>query len=302
MFSKDDNSLIWVEPEHNHSSQNKPMGTFTSPFSIQGALINVKPGQKIVLLPGNYTGDINIEISGTTARPVRICSYEKHSAVISRACWFLYDSSDIILSGLAFRDSPLGAIAVVGKCCRNRFEEISFVNCGSGNKTASTLFFGGSGIRCNVVEACTFARPQRDFSGADPAQVSIGLMMSDGRSPDPDMPEGEQANLDQVFRKNSFTNYDCGIMVGSLDSTDFENGTIVEYNSIVNCPTGISVKSGDTCVRGNVVQGSSRRGVAVLAGRGSLVEANRIVDCATGIAARGKAHSIINNCIIRSRE
>ncbi|MDD5672619.1 MAG: right-handed parallel beta-helix repeat-containing protein [Chitinivibrionales bacterium] len=305
MFNTEDPLVIWVSPQQKKTSTGIP-GSYENPYdSIHGALLSVNPGQKIVLKPGVYKGDISFEISGSISHPIRIAAQEKHAAIIAEASWFFYDCSDLIVSGLAFQDAPLNALSVIGRCRRNRFEELRFLNCGTQAKTTCALFFGGSGVRCNVVEECVFDRSQKTGAAirkdGTVENPSIGLMISEGRMAGADQPQQSAPNQDQVFRKNSFVNYDYAILAGSLDSTDYENSTLVEYNTIAGCRNGIVVKNGDTSVNGNIITACSGTAIAILAGRGSQVAHNRILDCATGIAARGKAHTIVNNCLVRCR-
>ena len=79
--------------------------------------------------------------------------------MIQGACWFFYDICDLIVSGFTFRDAPHGAVSVMGACLRNRFADLLFINCGTRESASCTLFFGGAGGSCNVVENCLFERP-----------------------------------------------------------------------------------------------------------------------------------------------
>jgi hypothetical protein len=199
---------------------------------------------------------------------------------------------------LVFRDSPGIALSVVGKCLRNRFEFLSFVNCGTAVKESCTLFLGGSGQACNVVESCCFERPADAPPSDGPSRnISIGLLISEG-----DYQEGE-ANCDCIITKNRFVNYGYGILVGSQDSTTGEYGHQVTYNTLDNCSTeGIMVKCGDTLVKGNKVMNCARHAISVVAGKSSIVEENRIIKCGSGIRVAGKGHTVANNCIARCQK
>ncbi len=292
MYSPDDPRYLWVSPSDEASGN----GTFSKPFGrIAAALSGAQPGQTIVLKAGTYQGDITVQASGSFDRPLRIVAEKEAHATVLGACWYFYDVCDLIVSGLIFKDSPLGGIAVIGACERNRFENLSFLNCGHNEKASCTLFFGGSGGACNIVEYCSFERPPAAPNRQkDPDLMTVGLMISEG-----DALEGKPIT-DHVIRRNRFVNYDYGILLGAEDATPGQYGHLVSYNSIDNCANeGIMVKCGDTQVKGNVITRCPNNSISVVTGEGSVVEDNRIADCGLGIRVAGKGHTVSNNCIIR---
>ncbi|MGA2505948.1 MAG: right-handed parallel beta-helix repeat-containing protein [Chitinispirillaceae bacterium] len=292
MYNLNDPSVLWVSPNAGDNGN----GTHENPFGdIQRALADVRPGATIVLMGGVYGRDTTFDISGTVRQPIRIVADRGAEVEIRNACWFFYDVSDCIVSGLTFRDAPYGAVSVIGACARNRFENLRFVNCGTRRATSCTLFFGGSGGTCNVVEGCRFERAAEDGTAArDSTIMSIGLMVSEGDK------DGGEPLTDHVFRKNYFVNYDYGILIGTGDAPAGQYSHIVEQNTVERCGTeGILVKCGDTLVRGNVVVRCRNRSITIGAGSGSFIGSNRILDCANGIAVYGDGHTVANNCIVR---
>lgn len=295
MFDQIDCNNIWVSPESSDGN-----GTWEKPFdTIERALGKVEPGNSIILKEGIYKNDLTIQVSGTARAPIRILPDENASVEIHNACWFLYDTSDIIISGLIFKDSPYGAISVIGECRRNRFDSLKFINCGTPGKTSCTLYFGGSGGEFNVVENCVFQHAKVNVNGSlSTDNISIGLMVSEG-----DLLDDAKPLKNHVFRRNHLVNYTHGILVGSSDSTVNLYGHIVEYNTVENCDAdGILVKCGDTQIRGNLIQSCRGKSISVLAGTDSVVENNRIIECGSGIDVRGAGHSVSNNCIVRCGE
>lgn len=292
MYSPNDPNILWVAPRGKTAGN----GSFEEPFGrIHDALSRARPGFTIVLTEGTYPGDATIQCSGSIDLPIRIASAEETKAVILGGCWYLYDLSDLIVSGLTFRDAPQGAISVMGTCERNRFEHVRFENCGRQRAASCTLFFGGSGGACNIVESCDFARSAISSGrGKDPGAMSVGLMISEG-----DLHEGRLiTNI--IARRNRFANYDYGILAGTQDDAANQHGHRIEYNVIDNCATeGIMVKCGDTLVKGNVVTNCPGHAISVAAGEGSIIGDNRIVDCGLGIRVAGRGHTVSNNCIIR---
>lgn len=293
MFDPNDTSIIWVAAS---VSGDKGDGTAEEPFgTVERALGAVRPGQTIVLKKGSYQGSVNFEISGTIHEPIRITADSGADVEVAGACWFFYDSSDLIVSGITFRGAPFGAISVIGSCERNRFENLRFINCGTSAKTTCTIFFGGSGGTCNVVEDCYFEHSAASSSKKMSIEtLSVALMVSEG-----DADHGAPIK-NHVYRKNSFVNYDYGMLIGTNDSSSGLYGHIVEYNTVENCAVeGILVKCGDTKVRGNLVRKCGKNSIDIAAGTGSVVEDNRIVDCGNGIRVNGADHTLINNCVIR---
>jgi|GEM_PF-682606 hypothetical protein len=294
MIAENDQKFIWVSPGEDVSGE----GSYAKPFlSVSKAVECARPGQTVVLKGGVYLGDVTIQKSGVIDKPLRIIAEKDAEVICAAACWYLYDVSDSILSGIVFRESPGIALSVIGKCERNRFEFLSFKNCGITQKESCTLFLGGSGQACNVVDSCCFERA----TDKDPAKfsqnISIGLLISEG-----DYQEGE-ANCDCIITKNRFVNYGYGILVGSQDSTTGEYGHQVTYNTLDNCSAeGIMVKCGDTLVKGNRVQNCAQHSISVVAGKSSIVEENRIVNCGSGIRIAGKGHTVANNCIVRCQK
>ena len=310
MIDRTDSSLLWVDQNTIHNGS----GSFEAPYvSLELALQNVQPGNTIVLAGGTYESSSTIQVSGTIESPIVILGDDQSEVVVKAGCWYLYDASDLIISNITFRDCLQGAISVVGRCRRNRFSGLRFFNCGTENSTSSTLFFGGSGAQCNVVEQCYFEHAPRlkqatgqSVSG-DLKNVSIGLMLSEGDANRPaDVSAGDSddfaPNVNHLIRRNAFVNYDYGLLLGSSQRIDREYGTIVEHNLISSCTHGIVVYSGDTALRGNTVKLCSGDSIAVLAGRGSVIADSRIVDCGRGIRIRGLAHSVNNNCLVRCAE
>jgi parallel beta-helix repeat protein len=294
-FDIEDPRNIWVSNDFDGLE----MGTYESPFSsVSAALKKAAPGQNIVLMPGIYTGDETIEISGNLRKPVHIVASNTGEVIIERGCWYFYDTSDLVVSGLTFRDAPHGAVSVVGNCCRNRFHKIDFIDCGSKGKASCTFYFGGAGARFNLVENCSFIRSTIDSTGSagelSAKTAVVGLMVSDGG--------GDNSLTNHIFRRNSFCNYDKAVILGAGGISEFESGHIVEYNKIENCGfDGITVKCGDVQIRGNSISGCAQTGIALAAGGYSIIENNRISASSQGVTVNGAGHTVSNNCFVRCR-
>ncbi|MBN1306945.1 MAG: right-handed parallel beta-helix repeat-containing protein [Chitinispirillaceae bacterium] len=291
-FHHDNPDLIWINP----GSPCDGHGSFEQPYSsIEEGLKRIRPGQALILFPGNYVSDLTIQVSGTARRPIHICAAPGATVTISSACWFFYDTSDLVVSGLTFTDAQSGAISVIGRCSRNRFDDLRFINCGVHKEAACALYFGGAGGCCNIVENCSFEHaPREKYGGITPNNASIGLMIAQG-----DAATGSPI-VNSLVRRNRFVNYGYGILVGGEESGAVRCGHIIEYNTVQNCSHGgILIKSGDTLARGNVVEGCPGDALSVQSELDCTVEGNRIIDCLRGIVVRGRGHTVADNCLVR---
>jgi len=290
MLDREDPQLLWVSPDAIGGN-----GTYDNPFSdIESALKKVKPGSTIVLQKGIYDDDLTIQISGSVDKPIRISADDNAEAVISKGCWFFYDASDFIVSGLTFKDAPHGAISVIGSCNRNRFENCVFIDCGTAAKETCTVYFGGADAECNMVDNCQFTRSD---SLAKTTHTAIGIMISDS------VAAGDAPIRRHIIRKNTFSNYTHAILVGSESTQASLRSHIVEYNTITKCSAdAILVKCGDTHINGNLIKNCTQTGIRIVSGQSNIAENNRIERCATGIAVNGMGHALHNNCIIDSEK
>ena len=288
MGTPDRDERLWVAP----SAGGEELGTRDKPFGDIGrALSRARPGQTVVLACGVYEGDRTIQHSGTMESPISIVA-EKAGGVVVSGCWFFYDVSDVVVSGLVFRDAPAGAVSLMGACSRNALRDLVFEGCSLRKRPAATLYLGGSGGRCNMIERCVFrhAGPESD-DGLAVDRASVAVMVAQGDR------EGGMANEDLIVRGNTFTNYGFGVMVGTQDDAAGQYGHRLEHNTFEGCRgEAITVKCGDTTVIGNAITGAGRAGVALRAGMSSSVIGNRIRGCGTGIRLCGAAHTVAHNC------
>ncbi len=286
--------FIWVSPE-THAEE---LGTYEQPVSDVGRAAGMaRPGQHVVLKPGVYRGDATIQQSGLRDMPLHVRPETPGSVVIDSACWYLYDVSDVVVHGLRFQGAPAGAISVIGACCRNAFTDLTFEGCSRVKRPSCTMFFGGSGSRDNVIERCVFAQhaPEAEQDIGE-ERALVALMIAQGDS------EGGQANMSFTVLENAFVNYGFGVLVGTRDQAPGLYGHLLECNTFESCRgDGVVVKCGDTTVRSNRFSGIGRYAVSVVGGRASMVEANRMVDCGSGCRVSGPGHTLLNNCIVRSR-
>ncbi len=291
MLLQDDPNVIWVTS----AGSGPGSGSYEAPFvGMKKALERIKPGQTIVLRGGVYRGDVTLEISGAVDRPIRIMAEPGATVEICESAWFLYDSSDLIISGLQFANAPQSALSAIGACQRNCFENVRFINCSIDGKGASTVFFGGSGARCNVVQNCEFeihsAQPHES-----PAAKTIAVLVTEG-----DNRSLLTLNRNHVFRKNRFFHYGCGVVVGSRGSRSGKFGHVIEHNIFDSCRFGaIWVNCGDTIVRNNMIRNSENPAISIAMGSASTVYENRIEECAVGVDILDSGHTVQQNCFVR---
>ncbi len=294
MYSHDNPDILWVCPTFTGSGN----GTFEAPYTeVNEALKNVKPGSTIVLQAGEYIDNVNIQDSGTITEPIRIVADNNaQNKVFCLSTWFLYDVSDIIISGLSFINIPQQAISVIGNCERNNFSKLNFINCGLDKKAPCTFYFGGSGSKCNVVENCSFKIESKKSVDNTKPELPIALMVSEG-----DVNDNTKLNTNHVFRGNIFTNYGCAVIIGIHDNTFHNYSHIFENNIIRDCSNdGMRVKCGDTVINSNVFLKCQGKAISIAHGKTDVICNNRIEKCETGIHINGYDCTVKNNCIVES--
>jgi hypothetical protein len=297
MSQATEGNTVWVAPPS--AVVDDERGTPEAPYTdVARAVAASRPGQTVMLRPGVYEGDCTIQQSGTMEQPVRISSERPGEAVVAGSGWFLYDVSDVIITGLTFRDAPGVALSMIGACCRNSLDDIRFLNCSRARRPACTLFFGGSGASCNIVQNCLFRHDEpASLHELTIEHASAALMVAQGDV------EGGAANVDFVVRNNTFVNYEYGMLLGTRDTSVGQYGHLVEGNTLEHCALdAIVVKCGDTTVHGNRLVATGRTAIALLAGASSVVVGNRVSDAACGVQVCDCGHTIAENCFVRCRE
>lgn len=273
-------------PEGN-GSEDAPLDSIKRGLEIAG------PGDTLHLLAGEYSETVTIELSGTLELPLRIEGATGNTVTIS-APWYLYDVTDIIISGLQFKDIESPAISLIGACQRNSISSSSFVNCGSSSKTACTLYMGGAGSYCNTIEKCTFEEGTPDLSSP-----SYGILVAEGDSQTP-----ETLNRSIIIRESSFNGFTHAIILGTGDEEPpFEQfGHCIEFNVIKNTRAdGIVLKCHDVTVRDNYISLCRGCAISIVRGREHILVSNRISDCHEGIHASASDINILENTFINTQ-
>jgi hypothetical protein len=286
MFDKSSSLLLWVSPDAIGGN-----GTFDNPFcDIESALKKAEPGTTIVLQSGNYDDDLTIQISGQIDKPIRITSDENAAVTVNGGCWYLYDSSDIIIEKIHFVNARTSALSVTGNSARNIFTHLSFTNCGQTSKETCTVYFGGAGIENNMIAESTFTRDIKNSTN-----VSIAAMVStSGHS-------STNPVRQHIFKRNTIKGYTHAFIAGSSDKEEEFGGHFILENTISSCSSdAIIIKSSDSAVGNNLISDCPVSAVRIRSGQSATVFNNRIVNCGTGIAVNGSGQSINGNCIINS--
>jgi hypothetical protein len=289
MALHDDPQVIWAAPGEGVSGN----GSHDEPYtSVRRASERLTPGATLALKGGVYRGPVSLEIAGAADRPIRVMAAPGEAVIIQESSWYLYDSSDVILSGLRFVNAPETALSIIGACQRNCFDSLQFKNCGSGSAGGSAIFFGGAGARCNVVQNCEFTLPAHRPGDAG---ERVGVMVSEG-----DESDFLTLNRNLVFRKSRFVNYDFGVIIGSRGSHAGRFGHVIEHNVFDNCRfSAIRVNCGDITIRNNYMRRCAGAAIAMSMGSDISVLDNRIEECGIGIEIMDRGHTVQQNCLVR---
>lgn len=283
------NSLkdIFVSPDYTGSSN----GSVDAPFkSVADALEHVSPGYRIILKSGTYGESVSIQNSGTLTDPIRI-EADKSSEVEITASWFIYDSSDIIISGINFKNIKSQALSIIGACERNSLNNLTFNDCGTDSKTPCTLFIGGSGSNCNVIEKCTF----KNSSNSD---KSIAIILSEGNTD-----ENAEPNKNIIIRENIFDGFDTALILGTREEVEGDGlyGHVIEGNLIKNCKSdALRLRCGDTIIKDNLIKNCERYGILIHSGVEQTISFNRFSECGTAINIESDDILIRQNMFINS--
>lgn len=267
-------------------------GSEEAPFrSITKALEVAGPGSRILLNEGIYSESVSIQMSGTLSDPIKI-EAQKDKNVIVTASWFIYDSSDIIISGIKFKDITSQALSIIGTCERNSINNIIFENCGTSDKTPCTLFIGGSGSNCNVIEKCDFSNNNSD--------KTIGIIISEGNSDEEALP-----NSNIIIRENMFTGFDTAMIIGTREDETVNGlyGHIIEGNKISDCKSeGIRLRGGDITIKDNLIKKCGSCGINIKSGIEQTISHNRFDSCKTAISLESDDILIRQNAFINSTD
>ncbi|MFF8275981.1 chondroitinase-B domain-containing protein [Streptomyces lateritius] len=259
----------------------------TSLGALQQAINAAAPGDRIVLADGTYTVPAGSALTvsgknGTTSAPITIVSATRGGAVLQGERGFVFsDSSDIVVSGFAFRQST--TLEIPESCSRIRLTRNDF------------RFAEVSGLYWVVVRADDTKIDRNHFHHKATAGIFVVL----------DGPTGSTALAQRLhlfknhFSDHSFTGTNGGepIRLGVSGRALSSAHALVESNLFERCdgdPETISVKSSDNTVRHNTIR-DSRGGIVLRHGNRSTVDGNYLLAGGEGVRIYGNDHLVVNN-------
>ncbi|MFH8476015.1 chondroitinase-B domain-containing protein [Streptomyces sp. NPDC018000] len=253
---------------------------------FQKAIDRAVPGDRIVLADGTYTvpsgGAIRVSGKhGTGSAPITIVSESRGGAVLHGERGFVFsDSSDITVSGFAFRQST--TLEIPASCPRIRLTRNDF------------RFSDISGLDWVVVRGDDAKIDRNRFH--DKTTEGIFVVVDGPGST-------AMAQRLHIFRNHfsdhSFAGANGGepIRLGVSGRALSSAHAVVEYNVFERCdgdPETISVKSSDNTIRYNTIR-DSRGGIVLRHGNRSTVEGNYLIGGTDGLRLYGNDHLIVNN-------
>lgn len=283
-------NILYVD----HTFSGLEDGSRETPFTtVEQALTAATPGDTVQLISDDYPHNVNIEVSGTITAPIRLCS-ESGQCVISNE-WYMYDSSDIILTGFIFKNIPNQALSIIGNCERNSISHITFIDCGTSDKTPCTLFFGGVGLKDNIVEECNFQISEEQRNSLQNNALPVGVILSNNN-----LNNNEPVNTHHVFRSNLFINYGEALVLGSHDNPTHEYFHLVENNIIQGTrDTAIKLRCGGSTIKDNMISGAGNIGISVLSGGMIEIQNNRIEFSQTSVHLENSDTIVSHNTFLK---
>ena len=287
MFNITDSVNIWVSPKAPQGG----MGTVELPFStIDEAVEKVVEGSRIVLMPGTYEEKVSLrEVKGSEMKPISIVALpDRKEPVICTAEWFLYDITDLIISGITFETIENSAVSILGTSERNIIKGCHFDRCGENSECA--VFIGGNSGRFNVIEECTFASPEEN----NEKQIALFVAQSIDEEDDTLRPSSHT-----IIRYNQFKNYGVGVVVGSADELEAYGNHLIEENLFDTCFEGVRSKASGTTIKANIFK-ECAKAISALSGEATEILENRFDTCALSISCGTFDVTISQNCFINS--
>ncbi len=285
MLHRANKNNIWVSS----AATSVGDGSAETPFSsISVAVEAAKPGETIILLPGEYTESLSVnERSGNENNPITIMGDPEGEPVILRGEWYFYSASDFIVSNVTFKNTSNSALSIIGDSKRNIFKKIVFQNCGA--VANCTLFVGGSGGEGNVFEAC-------DFSMIEESADHIGIMLSQSIDEED---ATIQLSRNSIVRYCTFDQFGTAILAGSGDDIQEYGYISVEDSRISNCREGVRIKSNGCSLKGMIFRNVTTAVVHVEGVDADIFD-NRFEECPTALSCTFGEITIHENCFVSS--
>ena len=289
MFDKFSEKNIWV-------SAKAPVGgngSFEKPFSkIKDALDCAVASSVVVLLSGNYEEKLVVsDLCGSIEEPITILAYNENSKdVISYSDWYFYSTKDIVIKGIVFRKTANAAISIIGEAERCSIKDCEFIECGEVSECS--VFFGGSGGACNVVENCEFVAPKN-------ADNHIAVMISQSTDENDEKIIPNSKNTSVRFCR--FKNCKTAIVIGSDENIcGLFGGHEVCSCSFDTCETGVKIKVSGTQICGNIFRNINSAIITDAGGENEIFE-NRFEKCGNALVIGSDDITVAENCFIDSK-
>lgn len=287
MFDKLSEKNIWVSS----TAKDNGNGSYEFPYSkIKTALDNAKAGANIVLFSGIYDEKLVVsDICGTIEEPITIMAFEKNGEkIISNSEWYFYSASDFVIKNIIFKNTINSAISMVGESQRNSIKDCEFINCGE--VAECSVFFGGSGGDCNVVENCGFSAPKD-------AKNHIAVMISQSI----DNEDGTVLNSKNTsVRFCRFNDCKTAVVVGSDENISGLFGEhLISDNLFVDCDCGTKIKISGTQICRNIFR-DCKLGIENVLGYENEIFENRFENCEKAISVLCDDLTVKENCFVYS--
>jgi hypothetical protein len=256
-------------------------GSAGRPFaSVAAALEGVRPGDSVILHPGEYEENVTISAHGAPDAPVTIRAQAARQVTLQRSTWTLADAAYVRIEGIDFRE-PSGAGLALGPYVQH----CEFVD----NRVIREAEGGGSGIS---VSGPTSSHNLFERNVIQLNHGGVGLQIGCQRH-----------NWHITIRGNEISGCYYGIQTGGGSYPTAPPGYhLIEYNELhSNWKDGFHSKTTDNIFRGNDVHHNSSHGITTRYGSRNVFVGNWIHDNGSGMRLHSKSHFVINNLIYNNR-
>ncbi len=256
-------------------------GSADRPFaSVAAALEGARPGDRVILHPGEYEENLSISAHGAPDALVTIHAGTPRQVTFERSTWTLANAAYVRIEGVDFRE-PSGTALSLGPYVQH----CEFVD----NRIIRESEGGGGGIS---VSGPASSHNLLEGNAIRLNHGGVGLQVA-----------CQRWNWHLTIRGNDISGCYYGIQTGGGSYPTAPPGYhLIEHNDLHdNWKDGFHSKTTDNIFRGNHVHHNAGHGITTRYGSRNVFVGNWIHDNGSGMRLHSKSHFVIDNLIYNNR-